>query len=394
MRTLLLAAAMSAIAAAADPDGSIAEAGRWTHPRGPASMCGRSRDAGPDSFGSLRWRWKSPGTILSAPLVWDGTAFLLSSTGKTAVLDAIDIADGSAISTAHLAAATVSDPAAWNRSVYLVEDNRRLVGYRLRGAQFQRHLVHEGTFLSSPCIESGEIYVTSGEGLLRLGIGAKGPVWTAPGVMFGRPSLYGAHVYALEERDKKIRLVAFDRATGKPAAECIVSAGTAGTRFGEIVVAEGIAAVRLPPQRENRWRLVRRGQKDAALALTFDREEKLLTEPLVAHTFLLGVNEAIGITVFALADPKMRPIAARDQRPLLVNGAAAPTSMNGVVCFGSCAIDFNSMEVLWALGERKEGAPLASGLRFGPVPGGDSLALLVPADGKSLYALAPEVIGS
>ncbi|MGH7162420.1 MAG: PQQ-binding-like beta-propeller repeat protein, partial [Planctomycetota bacterium] len=162
MRLAILAALLSlgGAARAADPDGAVAEAGRWCHVSGPASGSGRSRDEAPESLGPILWSHKTPEPILAPPVVWDGVGFLLHGGAKQSTLVAFDVETG-VLAKTTLKAPVLPEPAAYRRSVFLVEEGRRVVQYRLRGRQLARGWSFEiPKSMSAPRVHSGEIYVT------------------------------------------------------------------------------------------------------------------------------------------------------------------------------------------------------------------------------------------
>jgi len=387
MRRGALLLLLSASLSAADLEGSIADAGRWNHPRGPAAGCGRSRDRGPDSFGGIAWSFRPKGAILAPPLTWDGALFVLHGAGAQATLQALDAETGRSLASIAIPTPAVPSPAAWNRSVLLPE-GKRLVEYRLLDTRLVRRWSFEAAGnVSAPRAVAGEVYVTTPQGLLRLRLGARAPVWTAPGAFVGEPAVLGDHVYALLRRDRKTWLSAHRRADGSAAGECAIE--DAEAQNGEIAAAEGIVAARAGAQ----WALVARKAEGDRVSLALDRREKFLAPPLVNRTFALAPSDAGEISVFSVVEPKLRPIVTKKERPDLLQGIGAPVSASGAVSFGPFALDFGTMDVVWSVEERKEGAAYRAGFRFGVVPNA-GMALAVTKDGKALLAFASEAMGS
>ncbi len=374
-------------AGAGEQDGAIAEAGRWPHPRGPASGSGRSREEMPESLGPPVWSHAAKSPIVAPPLVWDGIAFLLHGSALTA----LDVETGAVLAATSFKGAAAPFPAVWNRSVFLLEGGKKLQEHRLQGGRF----APRWSFASlgecgPPRIHAGEIYLATSQGLLRLRTGARKPVWTAAGDFEGEPAVYGDHVYAIRRGEGgKRALVAHDRARGGMAAEAELPAPAKPARGGRVVVADQIAGVLLAPEAEGEWMLCDRALDAGKLTLKAVRIEKLLCEPVARDKLLLAITAAGEWAVLVTGEPSKHLLATKAERPDLVAGAGPATVLGGTVAMGTWAIDFSTREVVWHLRDRKEYAPFHAGLRFGIVPA-DGLMLLVSADGKTLAAAGPE----
>lgn len=390
MRRGLLLLALAGLAAAEEPDGAIAEAGRWPHPRGPASGSGRSMEPLPQTLGPARWSFQSKTRLLAPPVVWDGVAFVLSGAGAAATLAALDVETGATLATVSVKAPAPA-PAVWNRAVYLVEEGRRLVEYRLKGPRFEQRWKFEVSGASgAPRVHSGEIYWSGAGGLLRLRAGTRKPAWTVPGGYRGEPAVFGAHVYAIRvEGGAHLALVAHRRTDGAPVASAPLPDAREGPVEGTVVVAADAVAVQVPGDGAT-WSVLTRAEKDGALTLAPAREEKLATAPIAREDRLIALAD--GGRWVVVTPKRVDVFADRTAILNLVDGCAAPTSIGGQVCFGTWACDFRTQDILWHLSERAEARAFAKGVAYPAVPG-DGLVLLVARDGKTLAAFGAEEPG-
>lgn len=384
---LLLAAAV----ALAD-DGGIAPPTRWSHARGPASNSGQSRAQPPETFGGVRWTYKAKGAVLFPPVVWDGAIFLVDGDAKAKELVALDAETGKPW--AKIAVRAPGQPAAASRCAFLVEEGKTLVQIRLEGRALSREWsLDVGAGASPPRIVDDEIYVTTPGALLSLRAGLSGPVWKAPGTFAGEPAARDGHVYALRRDGTKLVLSAFARADGKEASSVTVADPAEAGGGGRVVVGNRIAGALLPPEKAQTWAVLARSPGTAEL--TFARTEKLLTEPFVGDRLLLAMSADRAWTMFYTDDkaPRIPRVAAADRPELFEAPAGAIWLGESCQVFGDWCGDVIGNSVFWHARERPEGAALRKGLRFHAVPARDELLLLVPADGKSMLALAPEEIG-
>jgi len=388
MRHAATAILLLAAAAPAD-DGSIAPETRWSHARGPASGNGMSRADPPESFGRFAWTYRAKALIAFPPVVWDGVAFVVDGSD----LVAIDIERGAF---ARIEAKAPGQPAAFAGCAFLVEEGRRLVQFRLARRQLVREWTYDaGADVSAPRIIDGEIYATTPDALLGLRVGLATPAWRTEGAFTGEPAVRDGHVYALRRgRGGGLELAAYARKDGAEAAVVSVSDKAEGGG-GRVVVGRDIAAVRLPPEGARTWAVLSRKLADEKLALALARTEHLLTEPAAGNYTLLAVTEEPRAWCFLTLNAKdpRRPLVTAKDRPELLETVVAPVWLGeSSQCYGNwCGEPFGNL-VLWHASERPEGAPLQKGLRFHAVPARGALLLLVPADGKSVVALAPEEI--
>jgi len=377
------------VPAARADDGGIAPETRWNHARGPASNSGMSHAEPPESFGRFAWTYRAKGAIAFPPVVWDGAAFVVD--GKDLV--ALDVATGQVW--ARAAATAPGQPVAFAGSAFLVEEGKRLVEFRLAGRKLVREWACDaGEGLSCPRILEGEIYATTPAALLGLRVGMQTPAWKVEGAFTGEPAVRDGHVYALRRDGTNLVLAAFARTDGAEAASAIVSDKAEGPG-GRVVIGRDIAGVLLLPEEARTWALLSRKLDGDRLSLEVARTEKLLTEPLAGMYTLLAVTEEPRQWCFLTLNPKeqRRPLVTQKDRPDLFE-AVVPCVWLGESsqCFGAWCGDPFGNTILWHLNERPEGAQLRKGLRFHAVPARAGRLLLVPADGKSVVALAPEEI--
>jgi hypothetical protein len=379
-----------ASAALAD-DGGIAPATRWSHARGPASCSGQSLAEPPETFGGLAWTYKARTAILFPPVVWDGAVFVVDGDAKTADLVALDAETGKPWARAAVRAPT--QPAAFARSVFLLEERKTLVQLQLDGRTLTRGWTFEvGAGASPPRIVDGEIYVTTPTALLSLRAGLSRPAWKVEGTFAGEPAVRGDHVYALRRGSGNLLLSTYARAGGKEAASVALSEG-AGEGAGRIAVGNRVVGALIPPESAQTWAILSRDPDTGAVTLS--RTAKLLMDPYVGDRLLLALAaEPRAWTTFYADDKRSTiPRVAPADRPELF-GAPAAAVWLGECCqaFGDWCGDVIGNTIYWHARERPEGAPLRKGLRFHAVPARHALLLLVPADGKTMLAVAPEEI--
>jgi len=386
MKMPLLAALLACAAPllAGETDAGHAPAGRWPHPRGPASASGRSLAGPPDSFGGLRWSYAARAPLRETPLLWDGALFLLE--GKEIV--ALDAANGRLLARTAGPPAPTGAPAIHDRSVFLLDGGKRLVEWHLRARTLQqRWSCDVGEGAAGVRIHLGEIYVTTAGGLHRLRQGRNRPAWTAPGLYEGEPAVFGDHVYALRRSAAgELQLVILERRDAKEAG--VADLGDSGGTGGAVAVSEGLAAAQVG----DRWVFLAMAGPPPALRLL--RAETLKTAPLLGPALAMAFSSADAWVLIRDGKQQVQTFLPAKVRPDLATGIAAPVGMGEVVCFGTWAGDINANEVLWHLGERPAVKQLAKGVGFPPVPCGDERMIVVAEDRKSVHCMVPEEIGS
>ncbi len=380
LKGLLFGLLLATFAAASETDGGHAPPRRWTHARGPASGSARSLARAPRTFGGVLWTYKARDVIAAPPVTWDGVAFVVD--GKSLV--ALDTGTGKLLARTRVDTASPR-PACWDDAVFLREGSR-LVQYRRQGRRLVRRWSFDGgPGAGHPRVLDGEIYLPTKKGLLRLRAGSKRPAWTTSGKYRGEPAIYRDHVYALRNVGETLQLVMHRRTDGVAVAECDV--GSAARTGGRVVVADGIAAVLLPPHERQIWSLVQIDGKTLKPA----RKKTLLTEPMGGKNMLLALSDKSVWTIIRLK--KDVPLVSKKRRPDLVVGAPSGVFLNKIVCFGTWAANVNANRILWHVNERKDTTEFKNGLHFAAVPAGHELLLMVPRGAKSLCAVGPEEIG-
>ncbi|MHC4956815.1 MAG: outer membrane protein assembly factor BamB family protein [Planctomycetota bacterium] len=389
---ILAVTALLAVSVQAD-DGLYAPAERWTHPRGPASGSGRSHARAPRTFGGILWTAKAKGTILAPPVTWDGVAFVLDGDKNRAMLLAVDTRSGKTVSrVAVKSPGGTPQPAVDDRSVLIVEEGRRLVEFRLQNGRLQRRWNFDaGTGASAARVLDGEIYLPTADGLHRLRVGSRRPVWTAPGKFAGEPAVRGDHVYAVISADGKLSLAAYRRADGKYVAGCVLGPDTAGAA-PRVAAGSKSIGVRMPLK--NSWALVELKAEAGNPSLTFGRVVSSTRDPLAGRALVVLDGSGNWTVQSPSGKQKVWRFTGRAERADLVDGATAPIALrDDVVCFGMWAGNLSANRIHWHLKERADVKVFAQGLRYNPVPAGDRVLLTVPKSGKSLCAIGEEKIG-
>jgi hypothetical protein len=391
MRRPLLALLLASTALA--DDGGAAPSTRWSHARGPASSNGVSRAQPPESFGSIAWSYKAKDAILATPVVWDGAVFVVDGSDKKADLVALDAETGQVWARAPVKGA--GQPAVFQRNAFLVEGGKTLVQFRLAGRTLTREWTFEAPGLSAPRVIDGEIYATTPLGLLSLSPGSNAARWKAEGAFTGEPAVRDGHVYAMRRDESKLLLCAYARADGKEAASVVLSETAPRATGGRVAVGGAVIGALLPPEQERAWAVVSRQVKDGTPELRHVRTQKFLTDPLAGQMILLGVapEPRAWLIVYANDKQPSHPLVSAKDRPELLESPGGCIWLGEACqCYGNWCGDLNSNIVYWHALERPDGAPLRKGLRFDPVPARDERVLLVPQDGKSILALAPEEV--
>jgi len=384
---------LAALVRAGEPDASRAAVERWAHPHGSAAGNARSFARAPDSFGGAVWSYKARKTILAPPLTWDGAAFVLD--GRS--LAALDVESGRVLARTSVNTDRPGKIAVHDRDFFCLEASR-LVQYRLRGRQLTRGWNFEvGSDASAPAIVSGEIYLTTKGGLLRLRAGARKPAWRIAGDYIGAPAAYGDHVYALMRANGRLELTLHARTDGA-VVKSVYLGGAPDARGGRVAVSESILGAQLPGS-QGLWAIVAcKRVENGPPDLTFRRNETLGCQPSTGRTTFLSLagKPLTWCYVTASKDGKrtLRPVVNAKRNPKLARTGVPPISLNWpTICFGTWAGNIHSMRILWRLDERPEIKALRDGVRFHAVPARHELLLLVAKDGRSLHAIGPEEIG-
>lgn len=392
MRHVALSLLLTGIALA--DDGAWAPPTRWSHARGAAACNGLSRAQPPESFGRIAWTYKAKDAVLFTPVVWDGAIFLVDGSDKKADLVALDVETGQVW--ARTAVKSPGQPAVYQRSVFLVEEGKTLVQIRLAGHAFVREWTYDaGPGASSPRVIDGEISLVTSAALLSLRPGLSRPAWKVDGSFTGEPAVRDGHVYALRRDGAKVVVSAYARSDGKEATSVVVRETAPAGAGGRIAVGARIVGVLLPPEQDRSWALLSRDGTEGKADLKLIRTEKLLTDPMAGQFVIIALAAEPRAWTIYYSDEKQpaQPLVTAADRPELCESPRGCIWLGEACqCYGDWCGDLNSNVVYWHAMERPEGAPLRKGLRCDAVPARDELLLLVPADGKSVLALAPEEI--
>ena len=377
-RTSAVVALLATLAAAAEPDGAIAEPARWTGPHGPAGHTRRSRAIPVVRDVVEAWAVELPGTAATPPVTWDGIAYLSCVGKRGETLCAIDLASGRLVAKKILPKSTAKALHVWAGVVYLQTTPNQVSGFRLVGKTFVERWKYGGKKLRPEgmvAIEN-EIYVVSRGSLLRLAPGHAKPIWKSFERFAGPPAVYGNSVLAVGESRRATRLYALRRRDGIVTASPIIGyGGDAGDRAMTI----GTETILVPFGYRGGFMFVPYEMNgDEASPTTPDGSMKFQVQPAVYKQGLIaceGKNEWqwwVG--------KKGRVLARRRWTPDLFEGPVPPTVLGDVVYFGTWAADVETGEILWRL-------PLRT-VSFGAVPAD---RLVVVTDGTHLRAYRSRV---
>jgi len=385
-------AALTASAGAEEGDAARAAPERWNHPRGPASRSGRSLAAAPGDLGPTLWMLKARQRFLGPPLTWDGLVFVLDGDARKARALVLDGQDGSVIASAEVEGPGEGRGALLDRSWFLVEGGATLVELRLDQGRLERAWTWAaGAGAGAPCAFDNELYLASATGLHRLRPGRSKAVWSGAGAYLGDASLFGDHVYAVRRAGSgALELVAHARVDGAQVASVEVAAKAPSDADVRVVVSGGIAAVHLDG---SRWVMFKRSHEFGKVTLEARREELLVTAPLAGDDSLLGLDEDGSWVILRFSNRPKVPFVKRADRPELVDGAAAPTVLDGTLVFGTWASKVNDNRLWWHLAWRPDGREFAAGVGCATVPLAGGKILAVTKDGRTLRAIGADPMG-
>ena len=385
--------------AAEEGDASHAPPERWAHPRGPASGSGRSKANGPESFGGIAWSYKAKSVLLCSPVTWDGAVFVLDGSRTKAKLVALDSESGEVLGNATVPSPGDPRPAAWNRSIFLVEEGRKLVQYRLKGRDLSRAWTFDaGVPCSAPRIHAGEIYLATKKGLMRLRTGRPQPVWKAEGAFRGEPAVFGDHVMVVRKvhGGDNLELAVHARQDGAEVLTHPLGPGERSNLDARIAMSDKTVAVCVPAGVTEKWYLLRRKYDEDKKTVSFESKEEreFRSEPLVGPDTVIAQAKDGGWGLINYRNTKRPyfPMVTVDDRPDLYDGSCSAVSMNGMVSFGTWASRINGNLIAWHLDADPSVREFADGVRWN-IPLGHRRALAVTRDGRAMHALREEEIG-
>lgn len=384
--------ALAAAGASAEPDGAVAEPGRWTGPNGPPSNSRRSRALPVTSDVVTAWTVPLPDHVVVPPVTWDGTAYLLCTANGGYQLVAVDLAKGRITARKLLPGIPQAPIHVWGGIVYVFTRPGQVSGFRPIGTSFVEKwkLSTEGAGgYSTMTVFEGEVYVAGPRGLIRASPGLKDPVWRSPGRYHGPPAIHGQSVLAVRmDRHGIPTLGSHQRSTGGIAGKAELGMpAQAPEQMAAVDITAGAEdiLVRTP------WPMLMESGTASDAFVRFHAQGDLMIA-LAAQGFMnFRVKAAVykgGLIACESATewhwwrgPKGQVIAEKRTAPDLFQEMVPPTVAGNVVYFGTWAADVETGEILWRL-------PVRS-VRFGIVPL-DRLFLAV--DGQSnLHAFKPRV---
>ncbi|MCK6460447.1 MAG: PQQ-binding-like beta-propeller repeat protein [Planctomycetes bacterium] len=376
----------------AEPEGAVAEPGRWTGPNGPPSNSRLSRALPVASDVVAAWTIELPGPAVAPPVTWDGTAYVLCSAGDDQQLVAVDIAKGKVAARKLLPGMPPAPIHVWGGIVYAFSRPGQVSGFRPIGTSFVekwKFSYEDAGGYATMTVFEGEMYIAGSSGLIRASPGLKEPVWRSRGRYHGPPAIYGDSVLAVNvDRDGIPTLSSHHRGNGGIASKAVLAMPAGKAAMGgavDITAGAGDILVRTP------WpMMMERGLASDAF-VRYATQGSVVTG-LEAQGFMnFRVKAAVykgGLIACESATewhwwqgPKGQVIAEKSTAPDLFHEMVAPTVVGNVVYFGTWAADVETGEILWRL-------PVRS-VRFGVVPL-DRLFLVVDGAGN-LHAFKSRV---
>ncbi|MCZ6787562.1 MAG: PQQ-binding-like beta-propeller repeat protein [Planctomycetota bacterium] len=382
MRLLTVLVLWAATAGADEPDAAVAPAGRWSDPAGTPS--GGRRSAARPLLGEIEEAWsvELPGTAAHAPVLWDGTVYVLCHDEKEGrILAAIDLYAGRLLAKRVVQGAGPGRAVVWNGVVY-IKGGPQIVAYRRSRTSFKPVWKSKDGRYSDPVVWDGEIYAVNHDALERLRLGSKRPVWrSAARGCRGRAAVYGRCVYAVDSGN----LHALERRTGRILASVDLPNADRARRFrpGDAVyvtVAPNAVYVQPPfgfrasdghvgcaeiPRFEEGDLL-----KFGEAGLWDFRSRPSVHAKGVVATFVHGGTARWGQRVKDV----MRVTTSRLRHPDLFEPVHPAVILGDLAYLGRAAVDIRSDEVLWRLpvGEMTQPPVPADGMVLA-VDGGTTL---------------------
>jgi len=389
---------LACFAAGGEPDGSIAEPGRWNGPRGTPAGTFRSAAMPILTDAEEAWSFALPGPAAGAPVLCDGVAYLVCSDGKRRVLLAIDLLTGEPRAKKSLPDGPLAPPVVADGLAIVKASEKQLIGYGLGRSSFSQRWktdLRDATHLSDPLVIDDEVYVIkNGAYLVRLQPRKREPVWTTRDRydFAGTPAACGAHVFALHHAETagyapSLHLVTFRRETGSVTGRTNVAwyqskdlpSDTTGASIS--IMADEVFVTSSAPLRSNAG-----GRSYASLPCILGPEsvrfedrvglQQIVAPPSWSPTgSLYLIQDERGLAWDVQVKDKIFRLTDQSDQPDLVRHRLPATVFGRVAYFGWWAADLETKEVLWRL-------PVANP-RFAVVPA-DRMALVV--DGENLRA--------
>ncbi|MDH3592670.1 MAG: PQQ-binding-like beta-propeller repeat protein, partial [Planctomycetota bacterium] len=337
---------------AQDGDATIADAHRWTGPRGCASGSLQSR-ARPVVRDVVEAWTLDEGQVRCPPVLWDGVGYVVVGIGAEATLIAFDVRTGDVRARRGLPEfARHGALVVWDNLV-IAQTRAGVAGYRL----IERTLREQWTFagVGEPAVHDNEVYCTQGsDRLVRLRPGAAEPVWAAKlvGKAMGAPAVAGKFVFIATQRPP-FQVEVFRRVDGAKAGMLMLSRSAHGRSYSTVSIVRDRMYVEVPAVRSSReYRLARFKEKGGRITLVGDVIEGRFDVPPAA-TSKGAVCRWSGRSRERewrlVGDTKAWLLASEREQGGLFRDAVAPTVLGDVVYFGSWAMDLVTREILWRL---------------------------------------------
>ena len=234
-RALLLAFALLTPlpAAQAPPDGAAAPAGTWPTAGGPPSRSGLSLSE--PLLGEPVEAWSfGPATFEGEPRVWGQRVFAsLHEGGNRRSLLVLDLGTGEVVTRQRIASDVPLEPSVWEERVAVRSGREVVQVFQLRARRlFGVRTIRAEAPVSAPLLFENELYLRSGDALVRHDLDGQGARWrlTDAGRFRGSPSLFGGWVLAVAyDSAGNAGVLEIDRASGR-----VLGRGRAGHHGGEV----------------------------------------------------------------------------------------------------------------------------------------------------------------
>lgn len=371
MRPVAWLLVLAALVVAAEPDGAVAPAARWSGPRGPASGSLASRATPVVDDVEEAWHLECE-KIYAPPVHWEGRGYVAAEYHGNTALVAFDLRSGEVIARKSLPGAPDALNV-WNHTVYCQVIDGQINAYRLRGKIFVSPWKYRGRRMQDkdrrphrPIVHDNEVYCISGAHVVRLRPPAQFPVWAqedwsreGPRQIVGVPVVYGPTLFVVSHEMDTLGLLQFNRSNGASVYQPI--ARTTPYETGDepqITVTPGMIYVRTP------WPIpTKRGFGHYALVPCV--WEKGIAHPKAGGVYVadfvvppaatrLGTlclsGEPGGLEwQLRLPDGKYFVLATEKTQPYLFRDRVAPTILGDIAYCGSWAVDLATRELLWKL---------------------------------------------